>query len=188
MDKKKRTKTVEFTVRISTPMEQLKGMTEMMAEIIDIQPDDTPERIVNKAGCLLQYSDSLFGTPFLLKKVNNKGGIIIMPQNMDERDARVIATQAMLFASSSIFEENKESVYHTLKKGETCCPVTQNEKDFLAFETRHILMPEEKVIKSIDMHQKGTQINMKAVAADFNVRPYYATVRAAELGLIKVKE
>lgn len=185
MGKKKRTKTIEFTVHIPTAMEQLEGHAEMMAEFLNIRPDETPEEIVKRIGCSLEYSGNLLNTPFLLKKGSNDSAVIIMAPTYDKRDARFIAAKAMLYASSSILEENKDSVYHTLKKGETCHPTTQNENEFLRFMARHILMQKSKIIESIDMHLKGTEINMRAVAADFNVRPELAVERAAELGFIK---
>ena len=45
MGKKKRTKTIEFTARAEELMEVMEGTAELMASMMNIQAEDTPEKI-----------------------------------------------------------------------------------------------------------------------------------------------
>ena len=113
-----------------------------------------------------------------------------MPPNLDKREARIIATQAMVYASSYLSEENKDSIFCKLKKGETCHPdfSDSSEIGYLNFMTKILLMPKERLIASLRLHQIESRINMIAVAADFNVHPDFAMERANDLDLIEPEE
>lgn len=186
MGKKKRLKTIEFFAQATTLYEQIKGTAELMAMMMNIQPDDTPEEIAARTGFSLEYSDSMFNEPFLIRKDSDTTATIIIAQNLDKKDARVFAAQAMAYASSVVQDTDKNSIFHKLKKGETCHPEPSNrpEGEYYEFAAKVFLMPKEKLASSIRLHQMGSRVNMKAVAADFNVCPEYAKERAEELGFI----
>ena len=189
MGKKKRTKTIEFLAQATSLYAQMEGSTKLMAEMMNIQPDDTPEEIVARTGYSLEYSDNLFNVPFLVRKDSDIAATIIIAQNLDKRDARVFAAQAMAYTSSLVGNPDKNSFFHKMGKGETCHPAPSNkaEGEYYEFAARVFLMPKEKLRSSIRLHQIGSRVNMKAVAADFNVRLDYAMKRAEELCFIDLE-
>ena len=165
----------------------LNNIAETMSEILSIRSEDTPEDIVAKVQCSLEYSNNLpNGMAFLLRKNPDNSATIVLPDRLEakERDARIAATRAMVYASQSMANENKNSAFRKLKPGGTCHPKTADENEFLDFMARTILMPKGKMEYIMRNHLEGAQVNMKEVADELNLNMSYAIRRAKELGLL----
>lgn len=178
---------MDFNLKKSFSRQMFNDIAETMSEILSIQPEDTPEDIVARVQCSLEYIPKLpDGVAFLVRKNTDDSATIILSKKLHERkkDARIFATRAMVYASQSMAEENRDSAFRKLEPGETCHPKNYDESEFLDFMARTVLMPKGTLEYIMRNHLDGTQVNMKEVAKELNLPLGYVIGRAKELELL----
>lgn len=167
--------------------QMLNNIAETMAEILDIQAEDTPEKIAARVSASLEYTPKLpNGVAFLVRKnPDNSLGIILSDKlKAKEREARIFATRAMVYVSQEMAEENRDSAFRKLKPGETCHPENYQESECIDFVARTVLMPKGRLEYIMRCHLDGTQVNMRETADELNLPFGYVIGRAKELGLL----
>lgn len=172
---------------MSFSRQMLNNIAETMAEILDVQPKDTPEDIVRRINCSLEYTPKLpTGVAFLVRKNADGSPTIILSQKLQkkEQNARIFATRAMVYVSQEMAEENRDSAFRKLKPGETCYPENYQESECIDFVARTVLMPKGRLEYIMRCHLDGTQVNMRETADELNLPFGYVIGRAKELGLL----